>query len=126
MDLGNMNGQTVPAMKVNGKKMRLLDMGIINGLMEGNMLVIGKVTSWMNSDYTLGKMDVCTKDFTRMTRNMVTAFTPGLTLRNTQDGGIMESNMALEYSSQKKEKRNLVFGKMALNLNGSVRMKQNL
>jgi len=43
MGLENMNGQMELSMKENGKKMKLLDMVIINGQMAENMWVIGKV-----------------------------------------------------------------------------------
>jgi hypothetical protein len=43
MVLENMSGQMELSMKENGKKMKLLDMVIINGQMAENMWAIGKV-----------------------------------------------------------------------------------
>ena len=47
----------------------------------------------MSLDFTLGKMEECTMDSTKMTRSMDMEFTLGLTRKNTQVGGILENNM---------------------------------
>lgn len=73
--------------------------------------------------YIPGKMVECMKVSIRRIRNMVMEFTLGLIRNAMQVGGLMVNNMVLEYSYQRKAKRNLDSGKMARKLNGSIKMK---
>ena len=105
MELENISGQTVPAMKGNGRTMRSPGMVITSGPMAVNILVIGKVTSWTISASTLGKMVVCMRVSTLRTRSMAMECTLGVTRRNIQGGGTKVSSMVLAFSFQEKEPR---------------------
>jgi hypothetical protein len=101
-------------------------MDSINGQMAGNIWVIGKRTSWMISVYIPGKMAECMKGSTSRTRNTVTECTHGVTRSAMLAGGVRANNMESEYSSVKKVKRSLVFGKMARRYDGLTKMKLSL
>ena len=72
----------------------------------------------MTLGYTRGGMAEPTKAFTETIRNTAMGFTLGLTLRNSLDGGPMESNMDLESLYLKKANEKWGCGKMERKLDG--------
>ncbi len=113
MVLESIYGQMGLAMRVNGRIMRLQDMGSTSGQTEESILDIGKVTLWMNLEYILGKMEECTKDSTRKIKSMDLESTLGQIRNAMQVGGPMENSMVSEFSYLVMEKENWEFGRTA-------------
>lgn len=69
----------------------------------------------MDLEYTLGRMAECMKDSTKTIRNTGMVSIHGLISKSMLVGGLMESNMVLEYLFQKMERRSMVFGNKVRN-----------
>ena len=59
----------------------------------------------MNLVFTHGKMEECTKDFIRKTKNMVMVFILGQIKRNMQAGGVTVNSMAWVFLFLKKGRK---------------------
>ena len=121
MVLENTYGLMVLVMKGNGKKMKSLDMAIINGLTVENISGIGKVILWMISVFTPGKTVVSMKVSIKMTKSMVMVSILGAISRNILAGGTKANNMASVYLYQEKvPSKNSESGKMGRKLVGLI------
>lgn len=90
----------------------------INGLMEGNTLVIGSIIWCMAEECTLGKMEENMKDSIIWIRNKDLEYFLGLTVKNILVSGRMVSNTEGENLLVREVMKRQDFGKMVKELDG--------
>jgi len=83
--------------KVNGSRTKSMEAVFISGQMAENITGNGKIITCTEEVSTHGKTEECTKETTKMTENMDTASTLGMTASNMKVGGKMENNMVKAY-----------------------------
>ena len=81
-----------------GKKIKFMELVFISGLTEEVTRVNGAKIIWRVSELTSGRMAVYILANTLMIRNRDMEYINGKTTANTQDIGLMESSMVLEFT----------------------------
>lgn len=82
-----------------------------NGLMELNIMGIGKIIRCMEKDNSVGLTVVYTKVIMRMTRNMVKVCILGLTVECTKVDFIMGNNTEKVYTDNQMDKKFTEYGR---------------
>ena len=112
------------SIRESGLTMKSQGTASINGQMVVSTWVTGSQTSWMTSEFTLGKMGVCTRVSTSRIRSMATVSTLGVTRNAMLVGGVKASNTVSASSSAKKVRRNWVSGRTARKSDGSLQRRR--
>ena len=92
MDRGNYKMRMVN-MKVVGKKGKCMDRVLINGRMEGNIMVNGLMGKCMGGGNTVGQMVGNMKEAIKSISNKVMEFIHGQMADHIVDNGFRENNM---------------------------------
>ena len=120
MDTARSSGLTDHPIKVTGLKTTSLVLGSTSGLIIGNILAIGVITTCVVWAYTYTLTGLFMKATSKMIRKTVTEFINGSMAADLKVSGTTESNMALDSTkTQSKARSNSVFGNMESGLNGT-------